>query len=162
MTNKLIEDNMKLVYYIVSKEYPTFLHDEDIIQSGMLGLCKAAQHWDSTKSKFSTYAGKCIRNEINNEFIQRKPLSKTVSLETKIGEDGTLADILVGDEDVDFVDEDNLYDQLSKRELEILDLVRRGYSTDEIALYTGLSVQKVRQTVRLIKLKWRSMDEYSY
>ena len=77
--NELIEKNMNLVYFVISKYYPTFIHDEDIVQSGMLGLCKAADKWDESKSKFSTYAGRCIRNEINQEFIRRKPFSKVIS-----------------------------------------------------------------------------------
>ena len=88
---------MNLVYHIISRQYPTFIHDEDVIQSGMLGLCKAAESFDPKKGLFSTYAGRCIRNEINQEFIKRKPFSQTVSLDTKISEEGTLQDVLVGE-----------------------------------------------------------------
>ena len=69
MTNKeLIADNLRLVYHIVHEHYPTFKNDEDIVQCGMVGLCKAANTWDANKGVFSTYACKCIRNEINKEF----------------------------------------------------------------------------------------------
>ena len=151
----LITENMKLVYYIVSKDYPTFIRDEDIIQCGMLGLCKAAQNWDESKAKFSTYAGKCIRNEINQEFIRRKPHSKNLSLETKIGEEGTLADVLVGEDDVGYVDYDEFYTQLEPIEAKVLDLDTLGYDTDEIATQLGITVTKVQKTLRIIRLKWR-------
>lgn len=151
----LITENMKLVYYIVSKDYPTFIRDEDIIQCGMLGLCKAAQNWDESKAKFSTYAGKCIRNEINQEFIRRKPHSKNLSLETKIGEEGTLADVLVGEDDVGYVDYDDFYTQLEPIEAKVLDLDTLGYNTDEIATQLGITVTKVQKTLRIIRLKWR-------
>ena len=155
---QLISDNMNLVYSVVSKEYPTYLHDEDIVQSGMLGLCKAAEAWDESKSKFSTYAWRCIRNEINNEFINRKPHSKNISLETKIGDEGTLEEVLIGKEDVSYFD-DAFYDLLSPDEQNILRLDNLGYSTEEIAETSGRSVQKVRKTLRLIKLKWRAFNE---
>lgn len=151
----LITENMKLVYYIVSKDYPTFIRDEDIIQSGMLGLCKAAQSWDESKAKFSTYAGKCIRNEINQEFIRRKPHSKNISLEIKIGEEGTLADVLVGEDDVGYVDYDEFYSQLEPLEAKVFDLDTLGYDTDEIANQLGITVTKVQKTLRIIRLKWR-------
>ena len=39
---KFIEENVNLVYVIVREYYPTFIFDEDVIQCGMVGLCKAA------------------------------------------------------------------------------------------------------------------------
>lgn len=156
MTNKqsLVEDNLKLVYYIVSRDYPTYLHDEDIIQCGMLGLVKAANAWRE-EGLFSTYAGKCIRNEINQEFIRRKPHAKTLSLDATIGEDGSLADILVGDDDIAYIDEDAFYELLTGEEAKVLDMDRLGYDTSEIAKVIGCSVQKVQKILRLIRIKWR-------
>ena len=159
MSNKLIEQHINLVYFIVNKEYPTYHHDEDIIQSGMLGLCKAAQKFDESKGKFSTYAGRCIRNEINQEFINRKPHRNTVSLETKVGEDLTLSDTVMGDDDVPYLDDDAFYKQLSEEEQNVLRMDGMGYSSDEIAEVTNLSVDKVRKLLRIIRLKWRKFNE---
>lgn len=78
--NKLIEDNMNLVYYLISRYYPTFIKDEDLIQCGMVGLCKAANSSNAIKYKFSTYASACILNEIKSEFIRRKKYAKEESL----------------------------------------------------------------------------------
>lgn len=146
---------MNLVYAIVSKEYPTYLHDEDIIQSGMLGLCKAAENWDERKSKFSTYAWKCIRNEINQEFINRKPHAKNISLETRVGEDGTLGEILAGDENVEYVDDETFCGQLTEEELRVFQANKLGITTDELANRYGWSVQKVQKLLRLIRIKWK-------
>lgn len=68
LDREFIEQNMNLVYYIIHKYYPAFSKDEDVIQSGMLGLCKASLHYDERKGKFSTYAGATIKNEIVNEL----------------------------------------------------------------------------------------------
>lgn len=158
-SDNLVEQNMKLVYYIVSREYPTFLHDEDIIQSGMVGLCKAANTWDSTKAKFSTYAGRCIRNEINQEFIRRKPHSKNLSLDTKVGDDGTLAECLVGQEDIDYFEDGAFLNTLTAEERDILEMAEIGYSTDEIADLRGCSTQKIQKILRLTRLKARGFYE---
>ena len=155
---QLIEDNMALVYYIISKQYPTFIGDQDVIQSGMVGLCKAAKHYDPEKGIFSTYAGRCIRNEITQEFIRRKPMKMTVSLDTKIGEDGTLADILVGDDDVAYIDT-AFYNQLSKDEVTLLHLESAGFNTDEISELCGYNAQKVRKILRTTHLKWKKFNE---
>ena len=160
MSNRenLVEDNIRLVYFIISKEYHPYLHDDDIIQAGMLGLCKAAEKWDEEKGKFSTYAGRAIRNEIIQEFINRKPNSQMISLETEIGEDGVLADILVGEDGVYYVDED-FYKQLSKEEIDILNMNEMGYGTDEISELSGYDVQKVRRILRLVRLKWDKFNK---
>ncbi len=155
---QLIEDNINLVYSVVSKEYPTYLHDDDIIQSGMLGLCKAAEKWDETKSKFSTYAWRCIRNEINQEFINRKPHSNNISLETKVSDDGTLGDLLVGDDNIGFVDVDTFYEQLTFDEKRAFDGERVGIPTEEIAERYGWSIQKTQKLLRIIRIKWRQFN----
>lgn len=154
---QLIEENMKLVYSVVTKEYPTYIHDDDIIQSGMLGLCKAAESWDESKSKFSTYAWRCIRNEINREFINRKPYNKVLSLDKPIGEDTTLGDVLVGEDDVWCVD-DRFYEELTSDEQTVLRLDNMGFSTDEITERSGLGIQTVRKLLRTIRLKWRKFN----
>lgn len=72
---------MQLVYYLVHKYYPRYAKDEDVIQCGMLGLVKAANNYDSSKSKFSTYAGVIICREIAQELKRRENDKQTVSLE---------------------------------------------------------------------------------
>ena len=156
-TNELIEENINLVYYIISRQYPTFLHDDDVIQSGMLGLCKAANTYDPNRGLFSTYAGRCIRNEINQEFIRRKPFSQTVSLDAKISEEGTLQDLLVGENDVDYVS-DEFYDALTKEERTVMNLDLSGYTSGEISDICKLTIPKVQKILRTIRFKWRKYE----
>lgn len=157
---QLIEDNIRLVYHIIAKEYPTYIHDDDIIQSGMYGLCKAAQGWDEKRGLFSTYAGKWIRGEIRQEFSRRKANSKAVSLETSIGDDGTLGDFIQGDDDVAYIDDETFYRQLTNEEREVLKLHSSGYATYEIAERLGFSNQKVCKLLRITKIKWRNYYDY--
>lgn len=75
---RLVEDNIPLVGYIVGKNYrnaPQLGEFDDIIQIGSIGLCKAAETYRPDKGfKFSTYAGRCIRNEIKMALRAQKQL----------------------------------------------------------------------------------------
>lgn len=69
----LAENNRNLVYAAIRRyiggEYVT---NEDMVSDGFLGLCKAAATFDPDRSvMFSTYAVKCILNEITKEFRHR-------------------------------------------------------------------------------------------
>lgn len=158
----LIIDNMKLVYFLISKYYPTFIGDEDLQQVGMLGLCKAANTWKEEKSTFSTYASKCILNEINLEFRKRKKQNGVLSLDKELGvEDGamkTFGDFIVGEDDVGFIDYGGFLSTLSTRQKDVLELSERGFDTDDIANMLDVSPQSVQSSKRLIKLKWRKYN----
>jgi RNA polymerase sigma factor (sigma-70 family) len=152
---QLIEDNMKLVYYIVRRDYPTYIADEDIIQCGMLGLCRAAEKWDETKSKFSTFASKCIKNEIGQEFRRRAKHQGILSLDYEVdGDDGekcSFGDCIVSEEDIGYVDLSIDFQRLTKRELEICELCKQGLSYEDIGKQLGVSKQIVWKTVRKIR-----------
>lgn len=155
---KLVEDNLPLVYFIISREYPTFIGDEDLAQSASLGLCQAAKNWDEAKGLFSTYAGKCIRNEINKEFISRKPHSKNISLQTTLTDKMTLDEVIVGDEDVVVMDE-LFYETLTDDEIKAFELYYVGYSAEEIASAMNCKIQKANKLLRMIKKKWEKFNE---
>lgn len=161
MPNKeqLILDNQNLVYHIVRKEYPTFIYDEDIVQCGMVGLCKAADAFDESKAKFSTYAGRCIRNEIYKEFLKRKEYSQHWSLDySKTGDDKTFGEILCGEKGVDFESYDFL-DCLTEEEKQVLRLHRYGYTKGEIADVLGIEPRQAGRLLRTIKLKFTRYEE---
>jgi RNA polymerase sigma factor (sigma-70 family) len=85
--NEIIEDNAKLVHYIIkllSSKYNMGIFEyEELNQQGMIGLAKAAATFDKTKNnKFSTYACVCIRNSIliymRNSTRNKLPLSGSI------------------------------------------------------------------------------------
>lgn len=156
MKTKLIEDNMCLVYALIAREYPQFTRDEDIVQSGMLGLCKAAEQWDESKSKFSNYAWHCIRNAIADEFKQRATHQGVLSLDYEVdsgdGDRVPFGSFIVGQEDVGYVDTDVDLEQLTPTQLKVFELYRNGYPTKEIASILGVNRQCVWQTMRKVRL----------
>lgn len=62
---ELVEKNINLVYFYAEKFVGTVPVEKDEIHSVMmLGICKAAVTFNPEKSKFSTYATRCMRNEL--------------------------------------------------------------------------------------------------
>lgn len=62
---KLIAHNLRLVVYIAKKFDNTKVGTEDLISIGTIGLMKAINTFDASKSiKLATYASRCIENEI--------------------------------------------------------------------------------------------------
>ena len=83
---EFIEQNINLVYIVISEYYPMFISDEDIIQCGMLGLCKAADKWKK-KGKVSSFARAVILNEVRQELKRRQKYNVEISLDRLLEED---------------------------------------------------------------------------
>ena len=66
--NKLIEDHIDLVHYIVGRvtaTLPASVDREDLISAGIIGLIKAVDRFDAARGvKFGTYASTVIRGEV--------------------------------------------------------------------------------------------------
>ena len=136
----LVEWNFRLVAHI-AKKYQNVDEDmEDLISIGTIGLIKAIDSFDAGKGKLSTYASRCIDNELLMLLRAKKKTSREVSLYEPIGTDRegneiSLLDVIEQDQ-VDVIDrmevEDKLHrlkglitDRLSDREQEII-LMRYG------------------------------------
>ena len=152
---QLIEDNMGLVYSLIQREYPTFRDDEDIIQCGMLGLCQAADKFDESKGfKFAGFAWFCIRNEIIRELNKRSKHKNVLSLDyeytDKFGERFPFSDLIVGDEDVMYIDD--CEHQLTPQQKQISKLLQKGVKGKDIAKALGVTPSYVSWTRRKIRL----------
>ena len=96
---KLIRHNLRLVAHIVKKYYALPGDQEDLVSIGTIGLMKAVDTFDSTRrARFSTYASRCIENEIRMQFLRERKSGQTVSLQETLEADGdsalTLADVI--------------------------------------------------------------------
>ena len=66
---KLIRHNLRLVAHITKKYYAQPCDQDDLISIGTIGLMKAVDTFDSTRrARFSTYASRCIENELRMHF----------------------------------------------------------------------------------------------
>ena len=86
--NKLIEHNLRLVAHIVKKFSVNDNMTDDLISIGTIGLIKGIDTYkNNKKTKITTYAARCIQNEILMYFRANKKSNNDVSLSDSIGYD---------------------------------------------------------------------------
>lgn len=84
----LIEHNLRLVAHVIKKYQGTDEDLDDLISIGTIGLIKAVSTFDSDKAtRLSTYAARCIDNELLMMLRSKKKHSREVSLSEPIGTD---------------------------------------------------------------------------
>lgn len=85
---KLIKHNLRLVAHITKKYKNSNIDQEDLISIGSIGLMKAIKTFTYEKgNSFSTYAARCIENEILMTFRSDKKNADTVYLDDVISID---------------------------------------------------------------------------
>lgn len=85
---KLIEHNLRLVAHIVKKFEKFENNNDDLISIGTIGLIKGIDSFKVDKNnKLTTYAARCIENEILMYFRANKKNNNNVSLNDSIGYD---------------------------------------------------------------------------
>lgn len=119
--SKLIEHNLRLVAHIVKKFDTKGTMTDDLISIGTIGLIKGIDSYKPSKNtKITTYAARCIQNEILMYFRANKKTNGDVSLTDSIGYDKegnevSLIDVLK-EESKDLVDELHVQDLIEKLE----------------------------------------------
>ena len=108
--DELIEHNLRLVAHIVKKYYSNTSDQDDLISIGTNGLIKAVNTFDHTKGiRLSSYAARCIENEVLMYFRAAKKSAQDISMNEPIDTDKdgnalTLMDVMST--------EDNIVDNL--------------------------------------------------
>ena len=143
--DKLIEHNLRLVAHIVKKYDHRDEDMDDLLSIGTIGLIKGIDSYSYKHgTRITTYAAKCIENEIRMFFRSDKKNNKNISLNEPIGidKDGneiSLLDILKTpkpDYALDIHNKDNInliskyFNILTSREKEIIKK-RYGLGTDK-------------------------------
>ena len=101
--NMLIEHNLRLVAHIVKRFDDKKDKNDDLFSIGMIGLIKAIDTFNpNIGAKLSTYAARCITNEILMHFRKNGPNLET-SLYNSIGHDNegnelSIIDRLIADD----------------------------------------------------------------
>ena len=152
---KLIEHNLRLVAHIVKKFESKKVSSDDLISIGTIGLIKAVDSYNKDKpTKITTYAARCIENEILMYFRSNKKHLNDVSLNDSIGydKDGNeinLIDVLK-DNSPDMNDtlhtKDNI--ELLNKYLEILnkrekDIIIKRYGLNNTREYTQKEIADI-------------------
>lgn len=96
--DRLIRHNLRLVAHVTKKYYAATAAQDDLISIGTIGLIKAVDTFDPERaSKFSSYASRCIENELRMELRRARREGTQISLQEPLeGSSGqlTLADTL--------------------------------------------------------------------
>ena len=104
--NELIEHNLRLVAHIVKKYYSNTNDQDDLIAIGTIGLIKAVNTFDHSKGiRLSSYAARCIENEVLMYFRAAKKSAQDVSMNEPIDTDKdgnalTLMDVMATEDNI--------------------------------------------------------------
>lgn len=87
--NILVEHNLRLVAHIVKKYHAQTDEADDLISIGTIGLIKGINTYRSDKGvRLTTYASRCVENELLMYFRSRRKQSGDISLSEELNVDG--------------------------------------------------------------------------
>ncbi len=104
--NELVEHNLRLVAHIIKKYYSNLNDQDDLISIGTIGLIKAVNTFDSSKGiRLSSYAARCIENEVLMFFRSSKKSAQDISMNEPIDTDKdgnalTLMDVMSTEDNI--------------------------------------------------------------
>lgn len=148
---KLVEDNLRLVPFVLKKMHVTrsFNCYDDLYGAGCVGLCMAAAKWRRGGEPFSTFAFHIIRFEIIRSIREAAANPTALSLDgcgIDIPESGQFEDVdakLLTAEFLSF-----LADEPDGVGFEVTKCLRRGLSCRRTAKALGLSLSAVYKARR--------------
>ncbi|MBQ2432954.1 MAG: RNA polymerase sporulation sigma factor SigK [Clostridia bacterium] len=93
----LIEHNLRLVAHIAKKYAGGSVDSDDLVSVGTIGLMKAVSTFRPEVGRLTTYASRCIENEILMLLRASRKLKANISLDEPVGADKDGNSILVSD-----------------------------------------------------------------
>ena len=168
VNNQLVEDNIKLVYFVIHKLGLKL--DDDLVSEGKVALIIAARGYNPDKGvKFSTYATKTIKGYIMTYVNKRRPIIKPFRNGTKFMQapmvdidDTILTEMVSVDEDMHsqiFVDE--FIKSLDKREQIVVKGLLEDKTQSEIGEDLAISQVQVYRIINGIRGKLRAYIQSS-
>lgn len=160
---KLITDNLRFAQFIANKYINCGIEMEELISLCYLGMTKAAQTYNGS-TKFTTYSGRVMTNEILMELRRRKKQIAEVSFDQVIsyddnGKELTLANMIPVEESGFKSAEDSVFyasavRSFSPRERRVIDCARQGKRQREIGDILGVSQSYVSRILKSAALKY--------
>lgn len=153
------------IVFSVMKNLSIPLTDEDMFQTGIIGLLKAINTFDASKGyQFSTYAFPIVRNELLITFRKcKKSVKAAFSLDDNAnignGESVPYAELIADDKDyeeivVNSMLAQQIFERLSRREKRIFEMAFVENKTQcEIASELGISQAQISRIIRRVGKK---------
>ncbi len=133
--NKLIEHNLRLVAHIVKKFENKNTSQDDLISIGTIGLIKGIDSYNDTKkTRITTYAARCIENEILMYFRSTKKSQNDVSLNDSIGYDKDGNEI-------------NLIDVLKDNSKDLAEMIHTKENIKQLSQYLNLLNKREKEII---------------
>lgn len=176
--DKLIEENLNLVWYTMRTYYPRSFtpdNEKDFFQIGCLGLIQAASTYDEHPDlSFSTYAVNTIRSHISHEFtyLNRKQRStmNCIPIDSPLNEEGDIRTYLETVPDNRYRPDQGWYDDLSKFAKTLTPLQQKtfakmveGKGNVQIAKEEGCNTSCITERIDRIRLlfsRYYDIPEY--
>lgn len=150
LIDERIEENEKLIFYIINRKFPSLVGDEDIVQIARIAIWEGTMNYSEKKPdvKESTWLSRCIENQIKDELKKRTAKKRNI-------QQGDIYEMEIEDKDFDIdenINEEELVHQIEK----LLDSTERiimkkkveGYETNEIANSIGLSRRSIQRKLK--------------
>lgn len=158
----LFEENTNLAHWVVARYFPSFIADDDAHQEALIGLWKACLHYDKEKSRFATFAAKCIANNVRMwlRLKAREKAVHTVSFDDPIPDAGTLtlSDVVPdANANTAFVNAsfEAFVDGLNERDKLVIELRLQGLTQTEAAQVMGFSQTYYCRLLKQIKERYK-------
>lgn len=153
-----------IVRYVCTVKYlagnMSSVASDDLVQEGLMGLLNAVKSYNPEKDiKFSTYAGRCIKNKMISSLKRNSMISDADENEALLvlGDPKDIPETVV----VEKVVMDELYDKissaLSEREWQVFQLFLTGMAYNQIALKLGVSAKTVNNAMQRVRRKLKSL-----
>ncbi len=136
--DKLISHNLRLVAHIAKKYHNSSQELDDYVSIGTIGLIKAVNTFKIEKGRFSSYAARCIENELLMNLRSAKKTQNTVYL----------SDIIDSDKDgANLTREDSVAD-----DVEISEIAEHNEEVEK--LYRTISQKLEPRERQIIRLRY--------
>ena len=156
--NQLVEHNLRLVAHIIKKYYTQTEDSDDLISIGTIGLIKGINTYRRDRGvRLTSYASRCIENEILMFFRSRRKSAGDLSLSEAIETDDdsgglSLLDVVSEEQDLsEQICEKELCAQLRREMEHTLDKRERRILTLRYGLDDG-GTHTQRETAELCKI----------
>ncbi len=138
---ELTEHNLRLVAHIAKKYSATGADADDLVSVGSIGLMKAIKSFRPESGKLSSYAARCVENEMLMYLRAQKKTRLDVSLSEPIGSDKEGNEILLTDilgTDAEAVSEEAQLRIDAAKAIRLMDIVLTRRERTVVQMRTGL------------------------
>ena len=145
--DKLIEHNLRLVAHIAKRYANNEQELDELISIGSIGLIKAINSFKEEKNfKISTYASRCIENEVLMYLRANKKTKSEVSMNTIIGTDKDGNDM-------------ELADTLENNSKDAIDTLYNKMVANQVSEYINTKLPKREQYIMELRYGLNGYDQ---